>query len=43
VDYSTAIAGFMGSYFASHAWLRIELIRRGYKLMPEHSIAEHLA
>ncbi len=43
VDYSTAISGFMSSYFASHAWLRIELIRRGYELMPEHSIAEHLA
>jgi hypothetical protein len=43
VDYSTAISGFMASYFASHAWLRIELTRRGYELIPEHSIAEHLA
>lgn len=42
VDYRIMVSGFMNSYLGSQAWLRLELMRRGYKPMPEETVVEHL-
>jgi hypothetical protein len=41
-DYRTMVSGFMNSYLGSEAWLRLELIRRGYKPMAEATVTEQL-